>query len=150
MTYEVRVEEAGPRRLAAIRATVEPAQLGASIIGLLDKIWPVLREQAVETRHNVVIYYGASPGTLDVAVGVEVPSGFTAAGEIRDVSTPVGPAATTAHFGEYSDLGGAYEALEHWCEAHARPAAGVRWEVYGDWEEDPARRRTDLYFQLAS
>jgi hypothetical protein len=22
------------------------------------------------------------------------------------------------------------------------------WEVYGDWEDDPARRRTDVYFLL--
>jgi hypothetical protein len=24
----------------------------------------------------------------------------------------------------------------------------VNWEVYGDWDDDPARRRTDVYFLL--
>jgi effector-binding domain-containing protein len=148
MAYEVRVESAAPRRLAAIRATVAQGELGKNIIGSLDKIWPVLREQRAETGHNVVIYYGGA-GPLDVAVGVEVPAGFTASGDISEVSTPAGPAATTAHFGEYSDLAGAYRTLERWCEAAGRPETGVRWEVYGDWEEDPARRRTDVYFQLA-
>jgi effector-binding domain-containing protein len=149
MEYEVRVESAAPRRLAAIRATVAQDELGQNIIGSLDQIWPVLREQRAETGHNVVIYYGGGGGTLDVAVGVEVPAGFAPTGEISDVSTPAGPVATTTHFGEYSDLAGAYTALGRWCEASTRSEAGVRWEVYGDWEDDPARRRTDVYFQLA-
>jgi hypothetical protein len=24
----------------------------------------------------------------------------------------------------------------------------VSWEVYGDWEDDPAKLRTDIYFLL--
>jgi len=26
--------------------------------------------------------------------------------------------------------------------------AGVTWEVYGDWHDDPAQVRTDVYFLL--
>ena len=26
--------------------------------------------------------------------------------------------------------------------------AGVSWEVYGDWADDPGQRRTDIYFLL--
>ena len=29
-----------------------------------------------------------------------------------------------------------------------REPAGVNWEVYGDWDDDPAKRRTDVYFLL--
>jgi hypothetical protein len=54
----------------------------------------------------------------------------------------------TAHFGEYSALGGAYAALEGWCAASGRHSAGVNWEVYGDWDENPARLRTDVYALL--
>jgi hypothetical protein len=39
-------------------------------------------------------------------------------------------------------------ALERWCAASGRAPAGTRWEVYGDWEEDPAKRQTDVYFLL--
>jgi hypothetical protein len=28
------------------------------------------------------------------------------------------------------------------------PPSGTNWEVYGDWDDDPARRRTDVYFLL--
>jgi effector-binding domain-containing protein len=52
--------------------------------------------------------------------------------------------ATTAHFGEYSEMAPAYAALERWCEDNRRPPAGVNWEVYDDWDDDPVKRRTDI------
>ena len=148
MPYDVRNEWAGPRMLAAIRSTTTPQELGADIVRRLDVVWPVLREQGVRTDHNVVVYRGGAGGTLTVDVGVETLTDFEDRGEVRHVLTPAGEVATTAHFGEYSDLGHAYAALERWCADHRRPPAGVNWEVYGDWEEDPAKRRTDVYFLL--
>jgi effector-binding domain-containing protein len=145
---DVRTGWAAPRVLAAIRATTTPRVLGADIVRLLDVVWPVLREQGVRTDHNVVVYRGGAGGTLHVDVGVEVLSSFEDRGEVRRALTPSGEVATTAHFGEYSDLRLAYSALERWCADHSRSPAGVNWEVYGDWEEDPAKRRTDVYFLL--
>jgi GyrI-like small molecule binding protein len=69
-------------------------------------------------------------------------------GEIRRTATPSGEVATVAHYGEYSEMAGAYAALERWCRDNGRRPAGVNWEVYGDWDDDPARRRTDVYFLL--
>ena len=40
------------------------------------------------------------------------------------------------------------EATEQWCSENGRRPAGVNWEVYGDWDDDPAKRRTDIYFLL--
>ena len=45
-------------------------------------------------------------------------------------------------------MDGAYAALTQWCADSKRRTAGVSWEVYGDWEDDPAKRRTDIYFLL--
>jgi effector-binding domain-containing protein len=146
--YEVHAESADPRPLAAIRATTTPQQLGAAIIRLLDQVWPLLREQGVRTGHNVVIYHAGGGGELTVDVGVEAFTAFTAHGEVRPTSTPSGEVATVAHYGEYSDMGGAYGALEQWCRDNRRQPAGVNWEVYGDWDDDPAKRRTDVYFLL--
>ena len=42
----------------------------------------------------------------------------------------------------------AYAALDRWLADHGRRPAGVSWEIYGDWEDDPAKRRTDVYFLL--
>jgi effector-binding domain-containing protein len=114
----------------------------------LDQVWPLLRDQGVRTGHNVVIYRPAEGGDLFIDAGVEVPDGFTARGGVRPVATPAGEAAATTHYGDYSGLSAAYAALEQWCAASSRRPAGTNWEVYGDWDDDPARRRTDVYFLL--
>jgi hypothetical protein len=41
-------------------------------------------------------------------------------------------------------------ALESWCRDNGRHPAGANWEVYGDWDEDPANVRTDVYMLLDS
>ena len=111
-------------------------------------VWPVLREQGVRTGHNVVIYRGGDGGTLTIDAGVEVFTDFTDRGEVRHICTPSGDMATTAHYGEYSDMAAAYGAIEEWCHDNGRWPAGVNWEVYGDWDDDPVKRRTDIYFLL--
>jgi effector-binding domain-containing protein len=146
MAYEVRIERAEAQPLAAIRTTSTRPQLSRDIIRLLDRIWPFLREQGVRTRHNVVVYHQG----LDIEVGVETFSDFNENGEIRRSATPAGEVITTAHFGDYSAMAPAYAALDQWCRDHDRPPTGVSWEVYGDWEDDAAKRRTDIYFLLAA
>ena len=148
MSYQVRTEVAGPRSLAAASAVTTRQRLSADLIALLDQVWPLLREQGARTGHNVVIYHPGGKGELVIDAGVEVPDGFTARDAVRRVDTPAGEVAATTHFGDYADLGGAYAALEQWCAASGRAPAGTRWEVYGDWEEDPAKRQTDVYFLL--
>jgi predicted transcriptional regulator YdeE len=147
VSYQVRTELTQPRALAAVRAVTTRQRLGTDIIALLDQVWPVLREQGARTGHNVVIYRPGA-GELVIDAGVEVPDGFTAGGALRRVDTPAGEAAAVTHYGDYADLAGAYAALEQWCTASGRQPAGTNWEVYGDWDEDPAKRRTDVYFLL--
>ena len=148
VTEQVRMEDAPARPLAAISTKASADRLGPVIIGTLDKIWPLLREHRVRTGHNVVIYRGSNEGLLIIDVGVEVFGDVPVAGEVRPTATPSGEVATIAHFGEYSEMDPAYAALERWCADNERHKTGVSWEVYGDWEDDPAKRRTDIYFGL--
>jgi effector-binding domain-containing protein len=146
--YEVHVEQASPRVLAAVSTVTTLDRLSVEIPRLLDQVWPLLREQGARTEHNVVIYHPGEAGEFTIDAGVEVLSGFTESDPVRRVETPAGEVAVTAHFGEYSALGGAYAALDQWCAASGRHSAGVNWEVYGDWDENPARLRTDVYTLL--
>jgi effector-binding domain-containing protein len=149
MAYEVRTEHAAAVPFAAIRATTARSELGATIVGLLDRIWPVLREQEVRTGHNVVVYHAGDARSLDVEVGVQAFSAFADRDGVQRRFTPAGEVATTAHYGDYAAMAPAYAALDAWCASNGRPTTGVSWEVYGDWDDDPSRRRTDIYFQLA-
>jgi effector-binding domain-containing protein len=146
VAYEVRVEEVAPRQLAAARGMTSRAELGWTMISLLDRVWPVIREQDVPREHNVVVYLD---GKMTIEAGVEVFGPFVETGDVHAYATPGGTAISTAHFGEYSECGGAYAALEQWLAANARRRAGISWEVYGDWSDDPAQRRMDVYFLLA-
>jgi effector-binding domain-containing protein len=149
VVYEVRVERAEARQLAAVRGSVASHdQLGPRIISLLDNVWPLLRAQGVRTGHNVVVYFGGSP--LQLAAGVEVFEPFRGTDVVEPLSTPAGEVATTVHWGDYAQMRGAYAALERWCATNQRKPAGISWEVYGDWYDDPAQVRTDIYFLLAA
>ncbi len=148
MDCTVRVLWADPRPLAGIQADTTQPQLGTDIIRLLDEVWPVLREQGVRTGHNVVVYRGGAAGGLTIDAGVEVFTPFTAQGRVRATSTPSGEAAVAEYYGDYAGMAAAYAALDRWCADQERQAAGVNWEVYGDWAEDPAQLRTDVYMLL--
>ena len=148
MIHEVVFEQVDARPLAAIRGTTSRARLARDILRNLDVIWPLLRARGVRTRHNVVIYRGGTEDALHVEIGVEVLSEFAGTGEVVALSTPSGAVATTAHYGDYSTLSPAYAAIDRALHERGRRSAGVTWEVYGDWEDDPALRRTDIFFLL--
>ena len=158
MEYEVRVSTALPRPLAAVRRTVKVADIPAVIRDELGKVWQFLGEQKVRsTGHNVAVYASAGgsgtdrPGPdtlLDVWFGVEVHETIPDSDQIGAISTPAGPVVSVVHWGEYSRLGEAYDALRAWCRANGQRVTGTSWEVYGDWFDDWAKVRTDVYFQL--
>lgn len=142
---EVRTEHVAARPLAVASAVTTAARLGDDIRSLLGLVWPVLRAQGVETGLNVVVYR-SNPMTIEA--GVEVLSAFDETERVRRSATPAGEAATTTHWGDYSQMRPAYQALEDWSRQTGRAFAGVSWEVYGHWSDDPAKVRTDIYFLL--
>ena len=149
MAIEVRIEQAAPRRLAAIHSVTTPQDLPQTIGRSLGVIWPAVREQGVRFGHNVFVYRDGGPGTLIVEVGVEVFGDFSEHGEMRIVRTPAGEVATATYYGDdYTRMAPVYQALEQWCAGNGRRPAGASWEVYGDPAEDPAETRTDIYFLL--
>jgi effector-binding domain-containing protein len=56
--------------------------------------------------------------------------------------------ATCAHFGPYDQLRAAHQAVRRWCAASGREIALPFWEIYGHWEDDPAKLRTDVLYLL--
>jgi effector-binding domain-containing protein len=149
VTYAVHLEQASPRSIAAVQQTTNRQRLSADIGRLLDLVWPVIREQGVTFGHNVVIYYKVIDGEFAIEAGVEIGQDFVETDQVRRAATPAGEVATVAYFGEYSQMESGYAALDRWCADNGRRRAGVSWEVYGDWNDDPAKLRTDIYTLLA-
>jgi effector-binding domain-containing protein len=63
--------------------------------------------------------------------------------------TPAGRVATVAHWGAYDQMQPAYAALDEWCKTNGEPRWQLRWEVYGDWSDNPQEVRTDIFYALS-
>jgi effector-binding domain-containing protein len=148
MAFELRTEHVEARPLASIRTTATRQDLTATIFRQLDVVWPLLREQGVRFGHNVVVYHPGDATSLPIEVGVEAFTDFTARDGVERTYTPAGEVVAAAYYGDYGEMAPAYAALEEWCASNRRRATGVSWEVYGDWEDDPTKRRTDIYVLL--
>jgi effector-binding domain-containing protein len=114
-----------------------------------DDVWALLdSDQGQDLRargRNVILYKDAVP---NVEIGVEVARTFDASGRVGPSTLPGGTVARTVHRGSYQDLPAAHEAVRAWCEAHGHAVTGQRWEVYGDWDDDPDKVETEVAWLL--
>lgn len=78
---------------------------------------------------------------------MQVAPPFAGTDRIRRSETPSGRAVHVVHWGDYAKLLAAYVALEAFLGANDLRVA-ERWEVYGDWSQDAAKLRTDVYGRL--
>lgn len=147
--YDVHEVIAAPRAVAGVRAQVAPGRVSQEFGQHLDQVYAAARTGAVSLDgQNIFIYHAATAEqlTVDFCVGVTAP--FAAVGSVVPLTTPAGSAAMTTHYGDYAKLGEANAAIRAWCGANGRKRAGPSWEVYGHWHDNPAQRRTDVFYLL--
>jgi len=146
MTYQIELVSVRPTVLAAVRKRTTFEALGATIIKSLDEVYAFLRTAPVKQKGlNVVVYFD---DVINIEAGVQVSSEFEPTGTVICSATPAGTAARTIHYGPYSALGEAHEAIRAWCAKNGKTLAGPNWEVYGHWNDDPRKLRTDVYYLL--
>ena len=149
MTYEVVIKTVLEQLIAAARRRTTLTAVSEEIGPLLAHPWEFLKERPHLQTHgrNVAIYWG-TPAGVSIEVGVEVGTRFEDQPEAVCSATPAGTVAMCVHFGPYDQLGEAHQAVRQWCAAADRELATPNWELYGHWEEDPARLRTDVLYIL--
>ena len=146
MEYDVRLEQHGGIPLAVVRRRASAPELSKVITDACGTVWNVVKEQQITgAGRHVAVYLDSQ---IQMEIGVEVSGEFAGNGRVVPSSTPAGPVATTFHLGPYHRLGEAHAAILRWCEAHRRPLAGPSWEIYGHWDDDPSKRRTDVFYRL--
>jgi effector-binding domain-containing protein len=144
--HEISLRDVPARRTAVIARATTWAEFPALWRELLDEVYAVLvRIGEPSPGGNVMLYRDDVP---HVEVGVEVAAPFPAAGPVICSALPAGQVATTVHRGPYGQLGTAHAAVRAWCAARGLPLAGPRWEVYGDWREDPAELETAVSYLI--
>lgn len=154
MTDDIWTEQVTEQTIAAVRATVMLSNIANSFRDPLDKVWNFLRQQDGLHIHglNTFIYRSDetknASGGIQVDFGVQVTRPFASEGDVMCLTTPAGLAAATVHRGAYSRLGQTHAAVRAWCDANGHAPAGVNWEIYGNWNNDPARLETRVSYLL--
>lgn len=151
MSREVGVVDAVPHPFAAVRVSTVLARWPGEFGAALGKVYEALR--ASEIKHlglNIMVYRPRPDGMVDIECGVEVAGRFEGRGEVFYCETPAGRAVTMAHMGPYGKLGESYDAMNRWSRENGCRLSGVCWELYGHWNDDWAKVRTDLFLMLAA
>jgi effector-binding domain-containing protein len=149
MEYEVVIDTVEEQPVAVARQRTTFATISREIGPLLDGPWAFLREHpGLRTDgHNVAIYWDHADGG-SIEVGVQVVRPFDETDVVVCSATPGGTVARTAHYGPYDRLGAAHDAVLAWCREHGHQTVLPFWEIYGDWDDDPAKLRTDVLYLL--
>ena len=150
MPYVVEVQRLEPIPLAVIRRQARASELARVVPECCGLVWNAVRAQQARGGRHVAVYWDRS---IRLEVGVELLGSFAEHGEVVHSATPGGAVASTTHFGPYGGLGAAHDAIQRWCEANNHSLAGPSWEIYGhwqnDWNADPSRIRTDVFYLLS-
>jgi len=147
MEYDVELTTTAESPTAVVAATTTWERFPTLWKEMLDQVWAFLREGDLRTDgHNVMLYKDDVP---NVEVGVQVTRPFTPKGRVIPSRLPGGRVARTVHRGPYDRLSEPHRAVRAWCAARGLALAGPRWEIYGDWREDPAELETEVCYLLA-
>jgi effector-binding domain-containing protein len=147
MDYEVTVTEVDARRTAVVAASTTWPDFPGLWGRLLGEVWDCLRAGGISRGcRNIMLYLDGVPN-VEVGVLLDQPCPLT--GRVVVSALPGGTAAMTVHRGPFGSVGTAHEAVLGWCAAHGHRPNGIRWEVYGPHDDDPARQWTEVYWLLA-
>lgn len=112
----------------------------------LDKVYAAAKAGHVrQNGHNVMVYHRRADGHVDIECGFEAAAAFEPVGEVFYCETPTGLAVTATHIGPYQQLGVTHEAIVNWSRNNGYRVTGTCWEIYGDWDADAAKLRTDVF-----
>lgn len=149
-SYAIQLQRLDSVPLAVIRRQASAAELARVVPECCGLVWDAVRAQQAQAGRHVAIYWD---GSIRLEVGVELLGPFAEHGEVVRSATPAGAVASATHFGPYGGLGAAHDAVRRWCKANDHRLAGPNWEIYGHWQRewnaDPSRVRTDVYYLLS-
>lgn len=99
--------------------------------------------------HNFIMYRDNTKEGITMTVGVLDRQPGGADPDVKPAHIPGGRVMTGAHWGDYGKMKTTYDAIEAEIRARGLKALPKSLEIYGDWYEDPAKVRTDIYVYLA-
>ena len=145
---DITIQTVAARQLLARRTRSSWPAVGVTARPEMDALWGVIRGAGLRHDHNVWIYSDPTPDDVAMTIGVEILGDFDAPADFVKAHTPTGLAAHLTFMGDYSGLRDAHDAVRRFIEDSPYEGTGRTWEVYGDWQDDPNLRRTDIYHEV--
>ena len=153
---KIEIETVTEQPLAAVLERVRQRDIGTRVRPNLDHVYAFLKEHPdlrFQGAHNVLLYRHKddprTDGRMHVEYAVQVRRAFARTGDVFASATPAGRIATATHVGPYERLGDAHGIVQRWCSANHHRLAGIDWETYGDWTDDPTKLETTVCYLLA-
>jgi effector-binding domain-containing protein len=150
----ITIETVTPLPLAAVRRQVTIANAREEMVKA--PVWALIEERGLKSLGQTVVVYHdrgnemllAKPGGVAADIGVLLQEPFAGDSLLQCVMTPAGRAAHARHYGHYEMLSVIHGDIRAWCMSEGLSIAGINWEHYAHWHEEPAERVTDLYYLL--
>jgi effector-binding domain-containing protein len=149
MAHQVSFETVAARPFIGVASVAARSEIGQVIRSGLDKVWALIRATPeIGPPGSSVVLYAPAPGDrLAMWPGVYIDSAYPGSGEVQRHETPAGVVAHVVHLGPYDRMMEAHRAAQQAGLAKGG-LTGLSWEVYGDHDPDPAKLRTDIYYQI--
>jgi effector-binding domain-containing protein len=146
VAYQIHIKRVESSLTAVVRCRARPDELSKIVPQGCGEVWTFVRSAGLpHPGRNLAIYLD---DIIHLECGVEVTAAFTGTGHVVCSTTPAGMVATTTHVGPYNRLGEAHEAIGRFCKENGHALTGLNWEVYGHWNDDPAKLETDVFYLL--
>lgn len=144
---EAHILDLSPQSGAGIEVYSKWSDLTATIRSTFDRLYKP-GALAPGHGHNFILYSNETKEGATLLVGVldRVPGGADPG--VKVAHAPGGRVITAAHWGDYAKMRDTYDVLHAEVNAKNLRRIWMSLEVYGDWSDDPAKVRTDLYLYL--
>ncbi|HUN38191.1 MAG TPA: GyrI-like domain-containing protein [Trebonia sp.] len=146
MDPEVTIAVVESRPTAVVAATTTWREFPGLWGQLLTEVWDCLHAGGIHRGCRNVMYYLDDVPHVEIGVLLDQPCPLT--GRVVASALPAGTAAMAVHRGPFGEVPAAHDAIGRWCAAHGHRPTGVRWEIYGPHNDDPAQQWTEVYWQL--
>ena len=145
---DVRIIDLKPLNGAGIAAFVSWSDIGSSIRRTFDRLYA---PNALKPGHghNFILYQNETRDGATLLIGVldRAPGGFDP--DVKAVHVPGGRVIAASHRGDYASMPATYGRIHDEIKVRRLRRAPMSLEVYSDWDDDPAKVKTDLHVYLA-
>jgi effector-binding domain-containing protein len=144
---EMHVVDLEPHSGAGIEMFTPWQDMRANIRKLFDRVYAP-GALTPGHGHNFIMYRDDTTEGITMTVGVLDRQPGGADPEVKPAHIPGGRVMTGTHWGDYGKMKTTYDAIEAEITARGLKALPKSLEIYGDWYDDPAKVRTDIYVYL--